>query len=121
VDPSTEVVADDPLYMQGAGPAEQFQLTGTNGTTAVVATGEIDMYSAPWLWRALSKVIDTGQRRLVVDLSGVTFIDSQGLSALLRAYKAVEPEGGTVILRGPQRQARKLLELTRLDRVLTVD
>jgi len=122
LDPGTEVATDQPLHLHGAGgETDQFQLIGTNGDMAVVATGEVDMYTAPGLWQVLAKAIEAGQRRLTVDLSAVTFIDSQGLNALVRAYKAVEPDGGAVTLRSPQRQARKLLELTRLDRVLTVE
>jgi anti-sigma B factor antagonist len=100
---------------------QQFRVVATNGTGTLLATGEIDMCSAPGLWEALSGAIAGGQRRLVVDLSGVSFIDSQGLSVLLRAYKAVAPEGGTVTLRSPRPQARKVLEISGVTGVLELE
>ena len=92
-----------------------------DGTQAVVATGEIDMYSAAWLWETLSQAIDTGHREIVIDLSGVTFMDSQGLSVLLRAYKVLAPEGGTVTVRAPRPQARKVLEMSGVTNVLKLE
>ena len=94
---------------------------GDGRTRVVVATGEIDMASAPALWEALSEAIAAGQGDVIVDLSGVTFIDTQGLSVLLRAYKALSPEGRGLCLRSPCPQARKALEVSGLTRVLTLD
>src|SRR5207244_8467758 len=90
----------------------QFQVVGMNGTRVVVATGEIDMACAPSLWEALSAAIAAGQGDVIVDLSGVTFIDTQGLSVLLRAYKALSPEGRGLCLRSPCPQARTALEVS---------
>ena len=58
---------------------------------------------------------------MTVDLSGVTFIDSQGLSVLLRAYKALSPEGRGLCLRSPRPQVRQALEVSGVASVLTVD
>ena len=87
----------------------------------VVATGEIDIASAPGLWAALSEAIAAGQGDVVVDLSGVTFMDCQGLNVLLRAFKALSPEGRRLCLRAPRPQARKALEVSGVASVLTLD
>ena len=100
---------------------EQFHLVGMNGTRVVVATGEIDIASSPGLWVALSEAIAAGQGEVIVDLSGVTFIDSQGLNVLLRAYKALSPEGRELCLRSPRPQARKALEVSGVASVLRMD
>jgi anti-sigma B factor antagonist len=104
-----------------ASGVEQFHLVGLNGTRVVVATGEIDMASAPALWEAMSEAIATGQGDVIVDLSGVTFIDSQGLNVLLRAYKMLSPEGRGVCLRSPRPQTRQALEVSGVASVFTVD
>jgi len=100
---------------------EQFHLVGMNGTRVVVATGEIDIASSPGLWVALSEAIAAGQGEVIVDLSGVTFIDSQGLNVLLRAYKALSPEGRELCLRSPRPQARKALEVSGVASGLRMD
>ena len=104
-----------------ASGVEQFHVLGMNGTRVVVAIGEIDIASAPGLWAALSEAIAAGQDDVVVDLSGVTFIDSQGLSVLLRAYKVLSPEGRRLCLRSPRPQTRKVLEISGVASVLSVD
>jgi len=104
-----------------ASGVEQFHLVGLNGTRVVVATGEIDMASAPGLWEALSEAIAAGQGDVIVDLSGVTFIDSQGLSVLVRACKALSPEGRGLCLRSPRSQVRQALEVSGVTSVLTLD
>jgi len=109
-----------PRTTPGCG-VEQFHLVGLNGTRMVVAAGQIDMASAPGLWEALSQAIAAGQGDVTVDLSGVTFIDSQGLSVLLRAYKALSPEGRGLCLRSPRPQVRQALEVSGVASVLTVD
>jgi anti-sigma B factor antagonist len=86
---------------------------------AVVAvSGEIDIASGPQLRDHLLGVIHRHGTRLVLDLSGVTFIDCAGINVLLAARRRAMLEGGSLrVLRASQR-VRKILALTRLDVVL---
>ena len=59
-----------------------------------------------------------GQHRLVVDLGQVSFIDSSGLGALISGLKSARQAGGDLRIANPGEQARVVLKLTRLDRVL---
>jgi anti-sigma B factor antagonist len=83
----------------------------------VTVRGEIDMDNTDQLLDAITMVTGTA----VVDLSGVTFIDSTGLQGLLWAQKTARQRGDDVILRHPSKAVRRLLELTRLSGWFTVE
>lgn len=94
--------------------------TATHGE--VVLRGELDTYTVPELDRALSDVVGEGRpRRIVVDLRGLEFIDVTGVGALVSANNGAHRAGSELVLRGPNKQARKLLEITGLDQVFTIE
>ena len=51
----------------------------------------------------------------------VKFMDSQGIAAIARAQKCLAPEGGTVVIRAPREQARKVFEITGLSELIRVE
>lgn len=55
-----------------------------------------------------------------VDLSEITFIDSQGLSALIAFQKSIGAQNGFVRLLRPTRVVQQILEITRLDRIFEI-
>jgi anti-sigma B factor antagonist len=63
------------------------------GTPVVIATGEIDMASAPMLERALSDAIESSDGPVVLDLLGVTFFDSSGLRTAIVAHRDLDERG----------------------------
>jgi anti-sigma B factor antagonist len=110
---------------QSTGPGidpEPFAVEVTRGDAEVVLAvrGEIDLVTAPTLWESLADAIpDT--KRLVVDLRDTQFIDSTGLGVLVRALKRLRHHGGDLVLRSPRPNARKILSMTCLDRVITIE
>jgi anti-anti-sigma factor len=79
----------------------------------VTVSGEVDLATAPVLLSALLVAIeDHHPRTLELDLARVTFIDAQGVSALLRAHHAAQAVRSAVRLVRPQRHVRRVLELT---------
>jgi anti-sigma B factor antagonist len=93
----------------------------TDGDHVLVASGEIDLHTAPKLWEALALLIERGHREVVLDMAEVEFIDSQGIAAIVRAQKRLAPEGGTVIVRGPRPQAREVFEVTGLSQLIELE
>lgn len=72
-------------------------LEGWEDAVLVVAGGEIDLYAAPQLRQRIVGHIDSGKRRLIVDLSEVTFIDSTAIGVLVGAVMRLrEHEHGTM-------------------------
>ena len=88
------------------------------GIGVVRLTGRLDLLSAADVRQGLAKAMADGHRRLVVDLAKVSFIDSSGLGALVSGLKAARLGGGDLRIAQPNEQARVILELTTLNRVL---
>jgi anti-sigma B factor antagonist len=90
----------------------------SGGLTVVRPAGRLDLLSAAEMKQRLAESAGGGCRLLVVDLAGVTFIDSSGLGALIGGLKAARQSGADLRIARPGEQARVILELTTLDRVL---
>lgn len=87
----------------------------------VVLRGEIDAYTSPWLAEGFAGLGDVAGRHVVVDLAGVGFVDSAGLSSLVNCLGAVREAGGAVSMRSMTRQLAKLFEITGLTRIFPVE
>lgn len=83
----------------------------------VTASGELDAYVAPELTAALDQA---GVDRLVADLTAVSFMDSTALGLIVRAVRDRGESGGETRIVLPQSTARRIFEITTLDRVLPV-
>jgi anti-sigma B factor antagonist len=89
--------------------------------TVLVVHGDADLHSAPELRERLRMATEGGSSGLVVDLSDVTFIDSTSLGVLLGAVKELRARGRELRLVVPQRDVRRIFELTLLDHVFVLD
>lgn len=90
-----------------------------SGVVVVRPEGRLNMVAAPALRKQLGGLVDEGRSRVVVDLSGVDFIDSSGLGALISGLKSARQAGGDLRIAAPTRQVSTVLEITNLNRVLT--
>jgi anti-sigma B factor antagonist len=88
--------------------------------TVVEVHGDLDMATSPQLKESLQRVIDSGDRQVVVDLAGVGFMDSSALGALVTVFKALRGLGGQLRLAEPQRVVRDVLSITTVDRAIGV-
>src|SRR5919204_1422304 len=76
--------------------------------------GELDLADAPALREALRRAVERASKRLVVDLTQVTFVDSTILGALVEARSALG--GDAFALAAPGLEVRRALEISGLDR-----
>lgn len=74
--------------------------------------GEVDLATAPQVEQAIVDAVSQGFSQIVVDLAGVEFVDSVGLSMLIRAQRHAESNRGSLILRDLRPQTRRLLEVS---------
>jgi anti-sigma B factor antagonist len=88
-----------------------------NGVTVVAPTGRLDVAGAPALKDAIGEALKNGQARVVIDMEGVSFVDSTGLGSVIAALKQIRSSQGDLRLAAPNQQVRVVLELTTLDRV----
>jgi anti-sigma B factor antagonist len=84
-------------------------------TVVLAATGEIHVSTAPELSERLNRAIASGKTRLVLDFTGVEFIDSTGLSVLLNALRRLTRRHGALSLVCTNPTVLRLFEITRLD------
>jgi anti-sigma B factor antagonist len=86
----------------------------------VTVEGEVDVATAPALRDELYRLIDQGATEIVVDLSGMDFIDSTGLGVFVGALKRAREGGGGIELRGLKPAARKVFDITGLSSAFTI-
>lgn len=88
-----------------------------NGVTVLAPTGRLDVAGAPALKEAIGEAVKKGPPKVVIDMEGVTFVDSTGLGSVIAALKQIRNSQGELRLAAPNQQVRVVLELTTLDRV----
>jgi anti-sigma B factor antagonist len=98
----------------------RIEVANTTSPTTVVLIGEIDLSTAGRVREALIAVSNSGETNVVVDMTNVTFMDSTGLSALVSSAKRFRSAGGEVALRSPGPSVRKVMEITGLTRVFSI-
>ncbi len=86
----------------------------------LVVVGELDLFGVPDLKRHLGTLIERGVWRVVVDLSGVTFLDSTALGALLGGMRRLRARGGDLAIVNVNPAIAGLLKVTGLDQIVTV-
>jgi anti-sigma B factor antagonist len=86
----------------------------------VILEGEIDIYSAPEFKEVLVNGIEGGAKRVIVDLSGVTFIDSTALGVLVSGAKRVRPRNGNLDIVCTDENIIRIFEITGLDRIFGI-
>jgi len=91
------------------------------GTAVVTAHGELDAFTAPSLSDALTDAVADAADRVVIDLSAVAFMDSTALGLVVKAVNEIGDRGGAVRVVLPEESARRIFEITTLDRVLPIE
>ena len=95
------------------------EIAQLDGVTHLRPEGELDMSTVPDLERLLRQALDDGTERLVVDLRGLSFMDSTGITLLTRWNNTACRDGfALALVRGDERIAR-LFTLTGLDEYFT--
>ena len=90
-------------------------VTDVGDGVVVKLAGELDLYNAHAVREELMRQAARKPARLVVDLGGVTFIDSTGLGVLIEARSRFETQAA-FLLAAPGLEVRRALEVSGLDR-----
>jgi anti-sigma B factor antagonist len=91
------------------------------GVVPIVAVeGEIDIAVAPELRRHLEDLLDEGNSSIVVDLTGVSFLDSTALGVLISILKRCQASEGDLCLVAKDPQVLRVFEITGLTDVFSI-
>ncbi|MFN0027984.1 MAG: STAS domain-containing protein [Acidimicrobiales bacterium] len=110
-----------------AGTVERFSMSlkvdvqDTADEVIVSLNGEMDTHSARMVTDRLNEVVGTRAPSIVVDATGLQFLDSSGISELLRLRQRAVDGGGEFRVRAASTSVRRVLEITGLVELLGVD
>lgn len=100
--------------------AFKISTTQKNAVALVHVEGEIDMFTSPNLRDTLLPFFIPKTAAVVVDLSGVSFMDSSGIATLVEGLQWSKKEGRQFILAGLGETVFNALSLTKLDNVFSI-
>jgi anti-sigma B factor antagonist len=89
-----------------------------NDVAVLTLSGELDLALCVKLAPELNAALRSPARAIVIDLEGVSVVDSSGIALLLNAYRSLDHDGRELAIACPMGPQRRALELTALDRQL---
>ncbi|MFG6191701.1 STAS domain-containing protein [Nonomuraea sp. JJY05] len=88
------------------------------GGTLIEVVGEVDAATADQLTACIERDHPDAGLPLVLDLSGVSFMDSSGLHVLVQQFHRLDERGAGLYLAAPHERVRRILQLTGVDQLL---
>jgi anti-sigma B factor antagonist len=95
-------------------------VTSRDGWVVIAPVGDLDLAAAPQVRGEAVRQVTDGNSHLVLDLSGVEFVDSTGLGVVVAAAKRARSAGGDVRLCGVSGPVAKVFEVVGLERIFEV-
>ena len=93
-----------------------------DGALTVKLVGEIDHHSAVSVRADIDSLIfERRPKKVVLDLSEISFMDSSGLGLIMGRYSLVRELGGTLTLRSPTVAVTKILALAGMERIIKIE
>jgi len=96
------------------------QVRWVDKTVIVDVVGEIDLNTSSGFQRCLLEVLDASPERVVVNLSGVPYMDSSGVASLVKLLSRTRHGNCSLGLFGLTDRVRGIFEITRLDSVFDI-
>ena len=99
----------------------EIQAKSTDRNLLLEFSGELDHHGAKGALRELELAIDAAlPTRLVLDLEGITFMDSSGIALILRAQQRMQMMDGSVLVCNVPAQAKRVLDAAGIGRLVTI-
>ena len=96
------------------------RLRKLNDVAIIECSGEVDLYSSTQLREALVKELNGAASSVLINMTGISYIDSSGIATLLEGLQLSRKTQKRFGLYGLQKNARSVLRLARLDTVFTI-
>jgi anti-sigma B factor antagonist len=97
-----------------------FEIQHNGNATTITIRGSLDINSAPALAEEIDRVVMRRPEKVHVELNGLDLIDSSGVAALVKLYKNVRANGGTISITGARDQPLAIFKLLRMDKVFNL-
>ncbi|AIE58755.1 anti-sigma factor antagonist [Bacillus methanolicus] len=97
------------------------EVEDTDSLVEVKVGGEIDAYTAPKLREKLFPISEKDGVQMIVDLSGVTYMDSTGLGVFVGVFKKVRSNNGKFKLIGLSSRLERLFKITGLADIIDIN
>ena len=95
--------------------------TAPHTQTGILALqGEIDLHRSSQVKETLDPLVSKKVPRILLDFSGVTYIDSSGLATMIEALQRIQGYGGKLAMFGLRDSVRSIFEIARLDQIFTI-
>lgn len=98
----------------------EFRISDIEQVRLIEVLGRIDGLSAEELREAFAEEIQRGAKRVVLDLSQVSYMSSAGLRELVAAYRRLQDGGGDLRLAQPSSRVQDVLEMSGLDTIFQI-
>jgi len=102
--------------------ALQIEVTPAAGSSPVFVSlaGEMDIVSTAAFVDSMTELERSSPDRVVIDVAGLSFIDSSGINALVQAARMVEARGGRAVLAAPAAHVLRVFEITRVGELVSI-
>ncbi len=87
----------------------------------IMVEGDVDMFTSPGLRNKLVPMFEKDLKGIIVNLSGVSFMDSSGIATLVEGLQWSKKDGKGFILTGLGTNVLNALSLTKLEKVFTIE
>lgn len=99
----------------------EFGITTKERSMTITLRGELDHHAARGTMQEIERAVEAAlPLQLVLDFSGVTFMDSSGIAVVLRAQRRMQTLGGAAELQGTPAQAKKVFEAAGIHRLISI-
>ena len=93
----------------------------SSGRLTIFLSGELDHHEAKCTINTIDELLDEYlPRACVLDLSGLTFMDSSGIAVIIRTSRRMRALGGRVWIENPAKQAMRVIDASGIDRLVPV-
>lgn len=90
------------------------------GCPVIAVSGEVNLRTSPQLHAALVEIVDKKSERIVLDLSGVSYMDSSGVGTLVEIKRRVDRHKGRFVLAALQPRVYGVFEITQLHKFFEI-
>lgn len=96
------------------------QVRQVGSDTVITLTGAVDLHHTPGVHKALVAACEERPRRLIINLTEVSYMDSSGIGTLVEVFRRVNGYKGQMVLCGLNERVRSVFEITKLDKFFKI-